>query len=144
MKFLLALSFSLFATASMACTDFTGDYINDAGMKFNYQQDGCESIVITIDGQTKTLITDGIERVLQDDAYLRISASAIFDQSALKVTDRIFYKVTLPPGTPTEKIPALVTAILTKDAGGDITSHLTSYNAAGQVIQALVVVQRKQ
>ena len=59
MKLLLALSLSLFASVSMACTDFTGKYRNAESEVFTLQQSGCASVTLTDDTGSATIIADG-------------------------------------------------------------------------------------
>ena len=143
MKFLLAVSFSLFATASMACTDFSGSYRDDEAGDFTYQQSGCESITRIGAGTSETVITDGKERVISDDEVVRIRATASFVGETLTIVSAIEYKVALPPEVPVEMIPVRADAVHTKSPNGDIIQSVTPYNANGQSLGTQTSVQHK-
>jgi hypothetical protein len=133
MKLLFTVAFSLFASAAMACTNFSGSYRNDVeGKIYSIQQSGCSSI--SAEGQT--IITDGQYRVLNEDETGRVMVAASFVDANLNVDTTIEYKVSIPPEFPEEMIPVKITIIYSMDSAGNLTTLSTAYNSHGQVISS--------
>lgn len=134
MKLLLALCFSLFASAAMACTDFSGNYLNSEGVKTQITQSGCTSVTFTSAEGTGTMITDGQPRVTQDDAEIRVLTKAQFVGATLNLEAALEYKVAFPPEVPAQYIPRKAVVIYSKTSSGDVTAASSTYNSQNQLI----------
>jgi len=137
MKLLLVLCFSMFATAAMACTDFTGTYLNGEGAKTQIQQSGCASVTFTDANDSGTIITDGQYRVTQDDAEVRVSTAASFVGVTLNFDGKLEYKQPMPPEVPTQSIPKRISVVYSKNASGNVVALMTAYNSQNQVIYSI-------
>ncbi|MEA9356573.1 hypothetical protein SHI21_10175 [Bacteriovorax sp. PP10] len=137
MKLLLVLCFSMFASAAMACTDFSGNYRNGEGVQTQIQQSGCTSVTFSNVEGTGTIITDGQFRVLQDDADVRILTSAAFVGATLNLEGKFEYKQPAPPEMPSEYIAKRFSMVYTKSNSGDVVAVMSVYNSQNQVIYSL-------
>lgn len=137
MKLLLVLCFSMFATAAMACTDFTGTYRNGEGVKTQIKQSGCASVTFTEANDSGTIITDGQYRVTQDDADVRVSTAASFVGATLNFDGKLEYKQPMPPEVPTQSIPRRISVVYSKNTTGDVVALMTAYNSQNQVIYSI-------
>jgi hypothetical protein len=134
MKLLLVLCFSLFASAAMACTNFSGNYRNGEGATTTIQQSGCANVTFTgVDG-SGTIITDGQLRVSQDDAEVRVLTSASFIGETLTMAGKLEYKQPFPPEYPTQLITRSFAMVYSKTNSGDVIAVSTFYNSENQVI----------
>ena len=59
MKFLIIALATIFSASALACTDFSGTFRNDDGSISTITQNACESLTITQDQISYTLINDG-------------------------------------------------------------------------------------
>lgn len=144
MKTLLALGFSLFATVSMACTDFSGAYRSqEDGDVYTLQQSGCESITSNSSDGTSTIITDGQYRLNEEDENVRILTAATFIGANLTLDSKIEYKQPLPSEIPVEMIPAKVVMIAVKDSAGNLVTTTTIYNSTNQVLATSTQTDQK-
>lgn len=134
MKLLLVLCFSMFASAAMACTDFSGNYRNGEGVGTQIQQSGCASVTFTGADGAGTLVTDGQLRVSQDDAEVRVLTAATFVGAALILESKLEYKQPFPPEVPTELIATRFTMVFSKNTSGDVVAVSSMYNSQDQVI----------
>lgn len=137
MKLFLVLCFSMFASAAMACTDFSGAYRNGEGVKTQIQQSGCANVTFTTVEGSGTLITDGQFRVSQDDAEVRVLTSAAFVGSTLNLEGKIEYKQSMPPEVPAEAIPTRFSLVYSKTNSGDVLAVMSAYNSQNQVIYSV-------
>lgn len=134
MKLLLVLCFSMFASAAMACTDFSGNYRNGEGVSTAIQQSGCASVTFSgVDG-SGTMITDGQFRVSQDDAEVRVLTSAAFIGETLTLEGKLEYKQPFPAEVPTESITTRFTLVFSKTTSGNVVAVSSFYNSQNQVI----------
>ncbi|MBC7428057.1 MAG: hypothetical protein H7336_05570 [Bacteriovorax sp.] len=143
MKLLLALSFSLFASASMACTDFSGTYRDESSATYNVSQSGCATVTVNSSEGTETIIADGQYRVTSEDEQVRVTSAATFVGANLTIDGIVEYKVTLPPQVPADKIPARVVTIYTLDSAGNLVMNLSVLNSSNQVIAQGTMTQQR-
>ncbi len=132
-KLLFALCLSLFTTAAMACTDFSGSYRGEEGI-YSVTQSGCSNVTISDSSGSSTLITDGNFRVTEDSPEVRVYTAATFVGNNLTLENRIEYKIALPPEVPVDAIPARIVIVIVKDSAGGLVQTMTFYNSKGQVL----------
>ncbi len=135
MKLLLALSLSLFAFSSMACTDFSGSYTDEFSDAYKVSQNACASFSVSSDTEIYSIMTDGKFRVTEENDEARISSAASFSGANLIVEGKIEYKVALPPEVPTELIPVRVVTVYSLDKLGNLVLVTTIYNSKNQIIE---------
>ena len=108
MKFLLAICISVFATATMACTDFSGTYKDETMSVYRIDQSGCTSIAQTnSDGTRVDFIVDGQYRLMEEDEWGTISTAANFVGDTLVFDSKMEYKKPFPTEVPEVVIPKL-------------------------------------
>lgn len=134
MKLLLALSLSLFASVSMACTDFSGSYRDEASNTYTVAQQACYSVTVNNQEGSQTIIADGVYRVTEEDDSVRITSAASFTGADLVIDGRIEYKVALPPEVPTELIPVRAVTTYSLDSAGNLVTSVVVYNSNNQSI----------
>lgn len=135
MKLLLAVCFSMFATAAMACTDFSGKYRDEEMEVYTIEQSGCESITyIEDDGDREVILVDGQYRVSDEDDDVRILTAANFIDDNITFDSKIEYLKPLPPEVPEASIPRTSKLVYTKDASGNLVGVINVYNSAGGVV----------
>lgn len=67
MKTILAISFALFSFATMACPNFSGEFVNEEfGTYYSVAQDGCETISYVYDEGTVNRAIDGKESLINE------------------------------------------------------------------------------
>jgi len=67
MKAMLALGLGLFSFASFACTNFSGEFVNEEfGTYYSIAQDGCETISYIYDEGTVDTSIDGKEYLMNE------------------------------------------------------------------------------
>jgi len=66
MKFLIAASLFFLSSTVFACTDFSGEYQTAVQTYYSISQNGCESMDVTDESGTNTLVFDGVERLIYD------------------------------------------------------------------------------
>lgn len=143
MKLLIALCFSLFASVTMACTDFTGNYRNQQNEVYSLQQSGCASVAIIDNEGTNTIIADGQFRLTEETDEVRILTAASFVGANFTLDHRIEYKMPLPPEVPTEAIPVKMIVIYVKDTAGNIIETTTLYNSLERVLATMTSRHQK-
>lgn len=144
MKTFLALGLSLFATVSMACTDFTGSYRSQQDNDvYTLEQSGCASITANNSEGTSTIITDGQYRLNDQDENVRVMTAATFVDANLTLDSKIEYKQPLPSEIPVEMIPTKVVMILVKDSAGNIVTTSSVYNSTNQVLATSTQTDQK-
>lgn len=135
MKFLLAVCISMFATAAMACTDFTGKYRDDDMDVYTIEQSGCEQVTyVEDDGDRETFIIDGQYRVTDEEDGVRILTAGNFVDATLVFDSKIEYLQPLPPEVPETSIPRTTKLVYSLDASGNLVGTVTVYNSAGTVL----------
>lgn len=144
MKTFLALGLSLFATVSMACTDFTGSYRSQQDSStYSIQQSGCTSITSNTNEGTMTVLTDGQYRVSEDNEHARILTAAKFVGSNLTIDGKIEYKQPLPSEIPAEMIPTKIVMIVVKDSAGNLVTTSNVLNSDDQVLGSTTTTDQK-
>lgn len=134
MKLLLALSLSLFASVSMACTDFSGSYRDEDSNTYTIAQSGCVSATVDDQEGTYSIIADGQYRVTEENDEMKISSAASFQGVNLVIDGKIEYKVAFPPEIPTEMIPVRTLSVYSLDSAGNLVMNIALYNSNNQVI----------
>lgn len=134
MKVLLGLALSLFASVSLACTDFTGTYKDQESETYSVEQTGCTSIVLNSNEGTFTTLADGQFRISSEDQQARVLTAVLFSGKDLIMDHHLELKVALPAEIPVEIIPARIYAIYSKLSNGNIAITTTVYNINGQVL----------
>jgi hypothetical protein len=143
MKLLWALSFALFTSASMACTNFSGTYIDDQTKTYTVTQSACESVVVVSSEGSETIIADGVYRVTSEDEQVRITSAANFIGENLTIDGKVEYKTPLPPEVPADKIPARVVEVYTLDSAGNLVMQLSVLNLNNQTITSSTITHQK-
>lgn len=134
MKVLLALTLSLFATVSIACTDFTGSYKDEESQTYTVSQSGCATVTVNDQEGTETIIVDGQYRVTEETDEVRITSAANFVGAGLVIDGKIEYKIPFPPEMPVDMIPVKSVAVYTLDSAGNLVVNVVVYNASNQVL----------
>lgn len=129
----------IFASASFACTDFTGNYLDDDSNTYSIVQSGCESF--TLAGNSN--IADGQFRTQQETATIKISTAASFIDYYLQVENIVDYKNPFPPEMPVEMIPAKYVTLYTVDWKGNLAIDTTVYNSKNDVISSENTIHQK-
>lgn len=133
-KILFALCFSMFTTAAMACTDFSGRYRDEDSALYTVSQSGCASITVSSSTGEGTIITDGQFRITDEDEQVRVYTAASFIGVTLTIENRLEFKVPLPPEIPADSIPVKIILVYSKDSAGNLLITTTLYNSNGQVL----------
>lgn len=134
MKLLLALSLSLFATVSMACTDFTGSYRDEDSQAYTVAQSGCSSVTVNDQEGTTIVIADGQYRVTEETDEVIILSAANFIGATLTVNGKMEYKIPFPPEVPTDMIPVRSVSVYTLDSAGNLVIDTSVFNSNNQVL----------
>ncbi|MEA9356046.1 hypothetical protein SHI21_07535 [Bacteriovorax sp. PP10] len=132
MKFLMTFVLLTFASASFACTDFAGNYLDDDSNPYSIVQSGCESFTLA----GKSNIADGQFRTQQETAAIKISSAASFIDYYLQVENIVDYKTPFPPEMPLDMIPAKYVTLYTIDWKGNLAIDTTVYNNKNEVISS--------
>ncbi len=143
MKVLLALCLSLFTSAALACTDFTGRYKNEQNEIYTVAQSACASLTVTNSEGTQTIITDGQYRLFDENEDVRILTAATFVGANLTLDHRFEYKRPLPPEVPPSAIPLKMLDVYVKDARGNVILTTTIFNSAGGVLASMTSLHQK-
>lgn len=143
MKLLLAISLSLFTTAALACTNFSGKYKNEQNEVYTVSQSGCASVTLVSSEGTQTILADGVRRVTEENAEVRVSTAASFIGANLTLNHLLELKVPLPPEVPPTAVPKTILEVYVKDARGNIVQTTTLYNSAGTVLNTMTAVHQK-
>jgi hypothetical protein len=131
MKLLFTIAFSLITSAAMACTDFSGTYLNHVeNTPYSLSQSGCASIT----EENETIYTDGRYRVIAEDDSVAVSMAASFIGANLTMDSNIEYKIPFPPEVPADMVPTKVVIVYTLDSARNLQSVSTVYNSTGQVL----------
>ena len=134
MKSLIGLSVFLFSTVSLACTNFSGTYLNLERKTYTVAQNGCESLSLESDDGIFTALTDGVLRASSESDDSTIFTAISFSGKDLIVDNHLHLKVQLPPEIPADVIPVRMYSIYSKLFNGDISITTTAYNMNGQVL----------
>lgn len=135
MKFLLAICISMFATAAIACTDFSGRYRDEEMEVYTIEQSGCSSVTyIEDDGERSTFLVDGQYRLSDEDDEVKVYTAANFVGATIVFDSKMEYKQPFPDDVPEETIPRTSKIIYSKDSYGNLISMIYVYNSAGAVI----------
>lgn len=135
MKFLLALCLSMFATAAIACTDFSGRYRDEELEVYTIEQSGCSSVTYVEDnGERSTFIVDGQYRLSDEDDEVKVYTAANFVGVTIVFDSKMEYKQPFPDDVPEEAIPRTSKIIYSKDTNGNLVSIILIFNSAGTVI----------
>jgi hypothetical protein len=132
MKILMIFILLTFASASFACTDFTGKYLDDDSNPYLIIQSGCASFILA--GNSN--IADGQFRIQQETAAIKISSAASFIDYYLQVENLVDYKNPFPPEMPLDMIPAKYVTLYTIDWKGNLAIDTTVYNSKNDVISS--------
>ena len=134
MKSLIGLSVFLFSTVSLACTNFSGSYLDLDRETYTVSQNGCESLTLTTDEGTFTALADGVLRVSNESEEATILTAVSFSGKDLIMDNHLQLKVSLPPEIPVEVIPVRMYSIYSKLVNGDVSITTTAYNLNGQIL----------
>lgn len=143
MKVLLALCLSLFASAALACTDFTGKYKNEQNEIYTVSQSACASVTVTGTEGAGTVITDGQFRLSEENEDVKVLTAAAFIGANLTLDHRIQYKKPLPPEVPPTSIPVKILEVYVKDARGNVVLTTTIFNSTGGVLASMTSLHQK-
>lgn len=143
MKVLLALCLSLFTTAALACTDFTGRYKNEQNEIYSVSQSACASVTVTDSDGAQTILTDGQYRLSEENEDLRVLTAAAFVGLSLTLDHRFEYKKPFPPEVPPSAIPVKMVDVYVKDAYGNVILTTTLFNSAGGVLTSMTSVHQR-
>ena len=139
MKLLLALSMLTFTTISFACTDFSGNYIDDDSNPYSIIQTGCESLKL---GDV-TLVTDGYFRLKEETTVIKILSASNHIDDYLQVEVLLDYKIAFPAEMPIELIPFKYVVIYTIGWKDNLAIDTTVYNKSGDVISSDNTIHQK-
>lgn len=144
MKFLLAICISMFATAAIACTDFSGRYRDEELEVYTIEQSGCSSVTYIEDsGERSTFLVDGQYRLSDEDDEVRVYTAANFVGPTIVFDSKMEYKQPFPDDVPEEAIPRTSKLIYFKDANGNLVNVIYVYNSAGTIIGSATTTHPK-
>ena len=139
MKLLLPLFLFSFSSITLACTDFSGNYLDDDLHPYAIFQDGCNSFKIASTGY----IADGKFRVKEESAAIKIITASTFIEDYLQIENILEYKIPFPPEMPLELIPAKYITLYTTGSSENLAIDTTVYNKNGDVISSENTIHQK-
>jgi hypothetical protein len=132
MKLLLIGFLLSFSCMSLACTDFSGNYMDDDSNAYSIVQSACGSFIIA----STTYIADGKFRPKEETSSIKITIASTFIEDYLQVENILEYKTSFPPEMPLELIPAKFVTLYTIGWMGNLAIDTTVYNKNGDVISS--------
>lgn len=139
MKLLLPLFLFSFSSITMACTDFSGNYLDDDSNPYAIIQDGCNSFKIA----STAYIADGKFRIKEESAAIKIITASTFIEDYLQIENILEYKIPFPPEMPLELIPAKYITLYTIGWSENLAIDTTVYNINGDVISSENTIHKK-
>ncbi len=143
MKTLIGLSLVLFSNIALACTDFTGTYLDQERETYSVAQNGCESLTLTNNEGSFNVLADGQLRVTNESEEATIMTAVSFSGRDLIMDNHLQFKVSLPPEIPVEVIPVRMYSIYSKLPNGNVSITTTAYNLNGQVLGIETAIHQK-
>lgn len=139
MKFLFTLLFLSFSSITLACTDFSGHYLDDDSNPYAIFQSGCDSVQIA----SASHIADGNFRVKEESATIKITTASTFIEDYLQIENILEYKIPFPKEMPIELIPAKYITLYTIGWHENLAIDTTVYNKYGGVISSENIIHQK-
>ena len=139
MKLLLPLFLFSFSSITLACTDFSGNYLDDDLHPYAIFQAGCDSFKIA----STSYIADGNFRIKEESAAIKIITASTFIEDYLQIENILEYKIPFPPEMPLELIPAKYITLYTIGWSENLAIDTTVYNINGDVISSENTIHTK-
>ena len=133
----------MFATAAMACTDFSGSYRDEEQKTYSIKQSRCASVTLTSDEGSASIQADGKFRVTDESDEVKVTTAASFVGTNFTLDSRISYKIEIPPQVPTELIPVKILTIYTKDTSGNLVIQTQVLNSDNDLLGDDTVTNEK-
>ena len=89
MKKIIILFSVFYSILAFSCTDLSGNYISEEGERFQIVQEKCDKVSWVEPGSVKTIIVDGVERLLQEEEGIKVFGAAKFSLTHLVLNTRI-------------------------------------------------------
>lgn len=137
---LLCIGFLLsFSALSLACTNFSGKYLDDDSNAYSIEQSACETFTVA----SNIHITDGQFRTKEETSAIKITTASTFIEDYLQVENILEYKNPFPTEMPLELIPAKFVTLYTIGWKGNLAIDTTVYNKNGDVISSDNTIHQK-